>query len=91
MSKDNVLLAMHNLSELKSLANNAKIRSSLKILLNYYLTIVYYSSKLWYYESFISYNPPPPHTHTHNNGAMSNTMELLITVGECLSARQSCR
>ena len=29
-----VLLAIHNLSELKSLANNAKIRSSLKFLLN---------------------------------------------------------
>ena len=32
MSKGNVLLAIHNFSEMKSLANNAKIRSSLKFL-----------------------------------------------------------
>ena len=33
MSKQNVLLAIHNFSEMESLANNAKIRSSLKFLL----------------------------------------------------------
>ena len=33
MSNRNVLLAIHNFSEVKSLANNAKIRSSLKLLL----------------------------------------------------------
>ena len=33
MSKQDVLLAIHNCSEMKSLANNAKIRSSLKFLL----------------------------------------------------------
>ena len=33
MSKQNVLLAIHNLSELKKLANNATIRSSLKFYL----------------------------------------------------------
>ena len=38
MSKGDVLLAIHNFSELKSLANNAKIRSLLKFLLIQYLT-----------------------------------------------------
>ena len=33
MSKRDVLLAIYNISKLKSLANNAKIRSSLKFLL----------------------------------------------------------
>ena len=33
MSKRDVLLMIHNFSELKSLANNAKIRSSLKFVL----------------------------------------------------------
>ena len=33
MSKQDALLAIHNFSELKSLANNGKIRSSLKFLL----------------------------------------------------------
>ena len=33
MSKLDVFLAIHNFSELKSLASNAKIRSSLKFLL----------------------------------------------------------
>ena len=33
MSKQDVMLAIHNLSNLKSLANNAKIRFSLKFLL----------------------------------------------------------
>ena len=36
MSKRDVLLPIHNFSDLKSLANNAKIRSSLKILLIWY-------------------------------------------------------
>ena len=34
MFKRDVLLAIHNFSEVKSLANNVKIRSSLKFLLN---------------------------------------------------------
>ena len=37
MSKRDVMLATHNLSELKSLANNAKIKSLLKFLLIRYL------------------------------------------------------
>ena len=37
MSKRDVLLVIHNFSELKSLANNAKIRPSLKFLLIQYL------------------------------------------------------
>ena len=44
MSKRDVLLAKHNFSEMKSLANNARIRSSLKFLLIYGISIVPYAS-----------------------------------------------
>ena len=37
MSKRDILLAIHNFSELNNLANNAKIRSSLKFLLKRYM------------------------------------------------------
>ena len=37
MSRRDVLLAIHNFSELKSLANNAKMKSLLKFLLIWYL------------------------------------------------------
>ena len=39
MFKRDVLLAIHNFRELKSLANNAKIRSSLKFLLIRYFIL----------------------------------------------------
>ena len=45
VSKRNVLLAIHNFSELKSLANDVKIRSSLKFLLVRYI-FVYLSQLL---------------------------------------------
>ena len=40
MSRRDVLLAIHNFSELKSLANNAKIKSLLKFLLIRYLLAI---------------------------------------------------
>ena len=40
ISKWDVFLAKHKFSELKSLANNAKIRSSLKFLLIRYIVVI---------------------------------------------------
>ena len=48
MSKWDVLLAIHNFSELKSLANNAKIRSSLKyLLIRYFELLISFLSLNW--------------------------------------------
>ena len=49
-----VLLAIHNLSELKSLANNAKIRFSLKN-----VNVILRYMKLYIYASFFFCLPPP--------------------------------
>ena len=60
MSKRDVLLAKHNFIELKSLTNNARIRSSLKFLLIYGISIVPYASAhgvLLYYINSYECNP----------------------------------
>ena len=51
MSKRVVLLAIHNFSKLKSLTNNAKIRSSLKFLLKRYIHQIIIFGHCWFFES----------------------------------------
>ena len=93
MFKRDVLLAIHNLRELKSIANNAKIRSSLKFLLIryfilpkfvvYWINWIYtkYTSKEMNYFFFLSRYPIPMNAVL--TVARRLDKELLVMPSDC--------
>ena len=86
------MLAIHNLSKLKSLANNAKIKSSLKFLLNTGMLFQNFQSKIsaylitiqcefYEYQYLLSISEGPHHRPKDHAGAEPSHEEDLNLVG----------